>query len=401
MLHICDINNFYARTGGGVNTYHQNKLAYFRQRGDIRYTLFQPDDHEAIETQDHVCIVHFPGFKGNPPYRYMSNPHRMRRVLRQLDPDLIEIGSGYLLPWVVRLATAGSRAILTGFWHADYPRAYVRRRLSPISPLLARVVERMAWWYVRQTYGRYTATFAAADCVVQDLQQRGIPRVLKTPLGVDLDRFRPDRREPGSRQQIGATDGRPVLLFPHRLQEEKGLSTLIHAFPRMHRVHRPVLVVAGDGPRKPDLDAFMAQHPDVHYLGYIRDPDELARWYATSDAVFSLSPFETFGLSAAEAMASGSALIAADRGAVQAFVMRADCGVLVPYNDVDALAARTIDFLGSGKLAQAGHNGYRYAIEHFSWTAVFDHMVDCYCDIVASAPFAGPGGVNSSNSSSR
>ena len=266
MLHICDINNFYSLTGGGVNTYHQNKLAYFRQRGDIRYTLFQPDDHEAIETQDQVNIVHFPGFKGNPPYRYMSNPYRMRRVLRQLDPDLIEIGSGYLLPWVVRLATTGTRAILTGFWHANYPRAYVYRRLSPISPILARVVERMAWWYVRQTYGRYTATFAAADCVVHELQQHGVPQVLQTPLGVDLDCFRPDRREPSLRQRIGAADGRPVLFFPHRLQEEKGLSMLIRAFPRIHHVHRPVLVIAGDGPRKAVLEAFMAYQRDVHYL---------------------------------------------------------------------------------------------------------------------------------------
>ncbi|PON13768.1 hypothetical protein C2W62_32600 [Candidatus Entotheonella serta] len=391
MLHICDINNFYSLTGGGVNTYHQNKLAYFRQRGDIRYTLFQPDDHEAIETQGHlghVRIVHFPGFKGNPPYRYMFDPYRMHRILQQLDPNLIEIGSGYLLPWVVRLATIGTRAVLTGFWHADYPRAYVRRRLSPISLLLARVVERMAWWYVGQTYGRYTATFAAADCVVRDLREHGVPHVLQTPLGVDLDRFHPNRQEPALRQRIGAADGRPVLLFPHRLQEEKGLSTLIQAFPRIYRAHRPVLVVAGDGPRKPALDAFMAHQPDVHYLGYIDDPDELACWYATSDAVFSLSPFETFGLSAAEAMASGSALIAADRSAVREFVVRADCGVMVPYNDADALAARTVDLLGSGRLTEAGHNGYCYATQHFSWTAAFDRMVDYYHDLVASSPFA-------------
>ena len=385
MLHICDINNFYSRAGGGANTYHRNKLAYFRQRGDIQYTLFQPNDHEAIETQGHVRIVHFPGFRGNPPYRYMYDPYRMRRVLRQLKPNVIEIGSGYLLPWVVRLATIGARVVLTGFWHADYPRAYVRRRLMPISPVLARLVEGMAWWYVRQTYGRYTATFAAADCVVRDLQRRGVPQVLKTPLGVDLNRFHPERRDPALRRRVGAADGRPVLLFPHRLQEEKGLSMLIEAFPRMHRAHRAVLVVAGDGPRKPVLEAFMARQPDVYYLGYLSNPDELARWLASADAVFSLSPFETFGLSAAEAMASGSALIDADDGAVSEFVTRADCGVLTPYNNAEALAERTIALLGSGRLQQAGDNGYRYARAHFSWTACFDRMVAFYRQLAATS----------------
>jgi glycosyltransferase involved in cell wall biosynthesis len=101
-------------------------------------------------------------------------------------------------------------------------------------------------------------------------------------------------------------------------------------------------------------------------------------------AVFALSPFETFGLSAAEAMASGSALIAADRGAVSEFVMRAECGVLVLYNDVEALAERTIALLSSGQLAQAGERAYRYATQHLSWTAAFDRMVDFYHDIVAT-----------------
>lgn len=142
------------------------------------------------------------------------------------------------------------------------------------------------------------------------------------------------------------------------------------------------------GDLNPTLDTFMAHQPDVHDLGYIDDPDELARWYATADALFALSPFETFGLSAAEAMASGCALIAADRGAVRECVVRADCGVLVPYHQVDALAERTFALLGSGRLAEAGRNGHRYAAQHFSWTAAFDRMVDVYHDLVASSRLA-------------
>lgn len=72
------------------------------------------------------------------------------------------------------------------------------------------------------------------------------------------------------------------------------------------------------------------------------------------------------------------------------FVVRADCGVLVPYNHVDALAERTIALLGSGRLAEAGRNGYRYAVQHFSWTAAFGRMVDVYHDLVASSTSAYP-----------
>ena len=150
--------------------------------------------------------------------------------------------------------------MVTGFWHADYPNTYIKRWLTPISPRLAQVVERMAWWYVRQTDGRYDATFAAANCVVENLWQQGIPRLLQTPLGVDLEQFHPCHRDASLRQQVGADAHRSVLFFPHRLQEEKGLSTLVEAFPRIYQAYRPVLVFAGDGPRKARLDAFMSQH---------------------------------------------------------------------------------------------------------------------------------------------
>jgi len=136
----------------------------------------------------------------------------------------------------------------------------------------------------------------------------------------------------------------------------------------------------------------MAQHPkDIHYHGYINDPGLMARWLASSDAIFALSAFETFGLSAAEAMASGCALIAANEGAVEEFVTRADCGVLVPYNDAAALARQTNLLLGSGRLHQAGQNARSFAARHFDWSTAFDRMVGYYDEILtAGGPDALP-----------
>ncbi len=385
-MHICDINNFYSQTGGGVKTYHKHKLAYFLSRPEHEYTLFEPDDHEAVEhLAPHVRVVHFPGIAVDANYRFMMDIHRMRRILRRFDPDLIEIGSPYVLPWVVRAAAQGLRAALTGFWHADYPRAYVARPLGQLSPALGRLGERAAWWYARQTYGKLKATFAAADCVVEGLWAERIPRVFQTPLGVDTARFDPKRRDPELRASVGVEGDRPLLFFPHRLLEEKGLSALLGAYPRIYAAHRPMLVIAGVGPGKPKLDAFMAQHPEgIHYLGYINDPGLMARWYASADATFALSAFETFGLSAAEAMASGCALIAADAGAVQELVTRARCGALVPYNDADALAERAIELLGSGELPAMRLRARQFAERHFDWSAAFDRMVGFYAEIVAA-----------------
>ena len=383
-MHICDVNNFYSLTGGGVKTYHKHKLKYFLSHPEYEYTLFQPDDHEAVErVAENVRIIHFPGMAVDANYRYMVDTSLMRSFFQRFDPDIIEIGSPYLLPWVVKVAARNTRALLTGFWHADYPRTYVERPLGRVSPMLGRLGKAAAWWYARQTFGTFAATFAAADCVVDGLWAEGIPRVFQTPLGVDTACFNPKFRDEQLRQSVGADPDRPLLFFPHRLLEEKGLSALLSALPRIQAAQNPVMVFAGVGPGKDKLDAFMKAHPkNVHYLGYINEPGLMARWLASSDAIFALSAFETFGLSAAEAMSSGCALIAANEGAVEEFVTRADCGVLVPYNNADALASQTISLLASGRLKEAGENARAFAARHFDWSMAFDRMTGYYAELI-------------------
>ena len=381
-MHICDLNNFYSPTGGGVRTYHNHKLAYFAARDDIEYTLFLPSDRVEVEAQTpRVRVVHFPGVPITN-YRFIVDAPRLRRVLQDFDPDLIEVGSPYVLPHVVQAATTGMRAVLTGFWHADYPRAYVQRPLNNLMAGLGDLGRDAAWWYAGKTYGKYAAVFAAADCVVDGLVAHGIDRVYQTPLGVDTARFGRGKRDEALRASVGADAGRPLFFFPHRLIEEKGLSNVLGAWDRVYAKHKPVLVFAGDGPRRALLDTFRETRPDVHYLGYVDGADKMAAWYASADIIFALSAFETFGLSAAEAMASGCALIAADEGAAAELVDKSQGGVTVPYNDSDALARATNALLDSGQWPEMGRSASQFAHAHFDWATAFDRMVGFYEEIV-------------------
>jgi alpha-1,6-mannosyltransferase len=385
VLHICDINNFYSQTGGGVRTYHNQKRAWFQGREGVQYTLFQPDARARVEEEGNVRVVHFPAVPVGPDYRYIVDAGRLRRTLRDLAPDIIEVGSPYVLPPMALWAARGSGAKVIGFWHADYPKAYVRRYLGELAAPLGPLGEEAAWWYARQTYGRFVATFASADCVVDELERRGIGRIFQTPLGVDTGRFSPARRDEALRARVGAGPERPVLFFPHRLLEEKGLSNVCDAFPAIHAAHRPVMVFAGVGPGKARLDALLERQADVHYIGYIKDPEEMARWYASADVVFALSAFETFGLSAAEALASGCALVAANEGAVEELVRRSGGGVLVPYNDTGALIEATNALLASGAWRGMGAAAAAFARRHFSWDAAFTRMLGFYQEIAAAA----------------
>jgi alpha-1,6-mannosyltransferase len=251
------------------------------------------------------------------------------------------------------------------------------------------VCERVAWWYARRTYGRLSAVMTAARGVQDQLDRHGLIATYHAPLGVDTVLFNPNRRSPELRASIGApphgapADG-PVIFFPHRLTEEKGLQIALEAFDWISQ-HVPAhLVVAGTGPGEPLLRSHMQRNERIHYLGYVADRPLLADWYASSDLVFALSPFETFGLAALEGMASGCPLVAAHGGALPELVQGAACGIVVQRERTDLVAQAALSLLCDSELHRwASTNARAYAESHHDWDGTFDTIVRCYADLLS------------------
>jgi alpha-1,6-mannosyltransferase len=384
-LTIADFNNHFSFKGGGVRTYHLRKLAHLAEREDVRYALIVPSDRDEVERHERARIVHLraPRVPGNTAYRLLLNPFRLRAALRRLRPDVVEVGGPYVDPFLVRLATLGLDTVVSGFWHTHYPSAYFEYYGSRVAPPVGRLLERAGWVLARSTYESYDATFAAADCVIADLREQGIERVIQCPLGTDLDLFNPLRRDLRLRRSVRA-EARPLLFFPHRLLAEKGVLELVEAVPAIAAQTGAVFVFAGVGPELPRISRLVRERDDCHYLGYLESADEMARWYASSDLVFGLSAWETFGLSVVEAMASGAPVVGADEGAVRDWIERSGCGVTVRHGDVGALIAATVALLGRSNLADIGRRGREFAERHFSWQRTFERQLTHYRALVAA-----------------
>ncbi|MBX7102700.1 MAG: glycosyltransferase family 4 protein [Gemmataceae bacterium] len=77
--------------------------------------------------------------------------------------------------------------------------------------------------------------------------------------------------------------------------------------------------------------------PNVICLGYVSVHEHLPAWYAGALAVLVLSRYETFGLSAAEAMAAGVPVLVSSAGALPEVV--ADGGIVVQGDQPDEIVA--------------------------------------------------------------
>jgi len=95
-------------------------------------------------------------------------------------------------------------------------------------------------------------------------------------------------------------EGRPTVLFVGRLQARKRVDDLLRACSRLSDPLRPHLVIVGDGPERPALEALAKQiYPAAEFPG-ARHGEQLAPYFARAD-LFVLPG--TGGLAVQEAMA--------------------------------------------------------------------------------------------------
>lgn len=160
------------------------------------------------------------------------------------------------------------------------------------------------------------------------------------------------------------------LLYLGRLQyAEKGLDLLLAAFASLAATDSEVrLVLAGDGP---DAERVLAKAATLGLSGRTvlvgRVNGDLKRDLLRQASIVVVpSRFESFGIVAAESLASGTPVIAFDLPSMREIV-GTECGVLVERFDTDAFAAACAEILADpDRAARMGAAGRERALR-FDW----------------------------------
>ena len=100
------------------------------------------------------------------------------------------------------------------------------------------------------------------------------------------------------------------------------------------------LLVAGDGPARPDVEAALAplRPGRVFYLGLLGETD-VARCLGAADLCLWPAVNEAYGMALLEAQAAGLPVVAGAVGGVPSIVRQGHTGLLAPPGNVDAFAA--------------------------------------------------------------
>jgi glycosyltransferase involved in cell wall biosynthesis len=184
--------------------------------------------------------------------------------------------------------------------------------------------------------------------------------------GIDPEPF--ERAEPAS---LGLPEGALVVGFIARFDGRKGILDLARAWPAVAAaVPHAHLLMVGTGPAEPAARTILGDAERVTWLGYRTDIPHLL---AAMDVLAVPSHWEGFGLVAAEGLAAGVPVVAANASSLPEIVRDEVEGLLVPPADPAALAAALVRLARDpSERARMGAAGRARIRSEFSLASMLD-----------------------------
>lgn len=220
----------------------------------------------------------------------------------------------------------------------------------------------------KKTDGLLTVSNAFKQYLAQYVDHAGNIQVISN--GFDQNRFRP----------VSHHNPIPQLICVCRLVPAKGLDVLLKACGLLkERGRNFVLHIIGDGPVREDLENMAKQlgiYEETIFYGYMLHPEEFIPFF---DIFVLPSRAEAFGSVFAEAALSWLCLIGTDVGGIAEQIEHQVNGLLVPVDDVEALADAIETALVDPDLRyRLAKNAYEKAIKSYSLDRVIESLYQVY-----------------------
>ena len=340
-----------AKEGGAENIMLESVLA-LGEAGLEQFVVTRPDNTFRIESFQKAGIgVAKAAFNKAWPFPTRS---ALDQAIKQFKPDVIE----YWMGRAGQFAPAAHSARSIG-WYGGY---YKLERFKHCD------------WHVGLTID-----------LLRHIREQGVADNRSEIVHTYAD-F--EGAPPVDRASLDTPADAPVALALARLHEKKGLDTLLDATAKVPGLY---VWIAGDGPLEEELKAHCARNgleDRVRFLGWRNDRGALL---AACNLVAFPSRYEPFGTVTVDAWAAQRPLVAADAVGPAAYVKNEDNGLLIPKNDVDALATAMNRVISEDGLAERLVEGGTRSYEaQFTKAAFQRDSIALYERIIAHAgPFGG------------
>ena len=382
---------------GGMNVYVRRVAHEMARRGiqvDIFTRVESPDQvGQILSPTKHVRLIHLPCGPPTP-----------------LPPEEIYLHLNEFRDALIDFAEEGSDttydAIYSHYWLSGWVAVQVRKRWHiPVAQMfhtLGRMKNRIAFpprpdmedvrvrgeTEIMQHVDRIIAATLAERSQLLLLYRADRRKIDVIPPGVDLQHFSPGDKTAAKAALNWQTDCH-YLLFVGRVEPLKGIDNIFEALAEIRQT-LPTLadklrlcIIGGD----PDPDTggeemqrllilrdLLSLGDIVHFAGAQQQSD-LPNYYRAAEALIMPSDYESFGMVALEAMASGTPVIASEVGGLAFLVEDGVTGYHVPVREPTVLAERIMQLLTQPEQHAQMRQAAVDLAQGYGWSIIVDQLL--------------------------
>ncbi len=206
--------------------------------------------------------------------------------------------------------------------------------------------------------------------------------IIVIPNFVDTDRFQHSNKE--HFKKMLAPNGERILAHVSNFRKVKRAEDVVTMFAKVHEKIPSKLLMIGDGPERQNIEEHCRTLNicnDIRFLGKQEQVDEIL---SITDLFVLPSQYESFGLSALEAMACGVPVISTNAGGLPEINVQGVTGYMSEVGDTDDMAQHAIEILSNdNKLQTFKENAIAHA-KTFSRQRVIPLYEQLYDSVLAS-----------------
>jgi glycosyltransferase involved in cell wall biosynthesis len=305
----------------------------------------------------------------------------LRRLIRKVRPDVLHTHTakaGAVGRMAAAISGKARPRVVVHTFHGHVLRGY----FSPWKALFFRQLE-------RALARRSDALIAVSPEVRDDLVRLGVApaeKIAVIRLGLDLEQrtgAAPAARAE-TRRALGIAEDSFVVAWLGRMTEIKRTDDLIRAFARLRETRSAELLLVGDGPLRPKLEALAAElgiASTCHFVGYQED---VGSYLAAADTVALTSANEGTPVTLIEALAAERPVVSTDVGGVRDVVDDNESGFVVEPGDIAAIADALGRLADDPSLrARMGATGRAKVVERYSVPRLVDDIDALYRRLLA------------------
>ncbi len=298
--------------------------------------------------------------------KYMFTGKQIKKIIDEIKPDIIN--AHYATSYGVALALSGVKDYVLSVWGADI---YDFPKKSPLHKFLLKLSLRKA-----------SHLFSTSRAMADEASKYTDKRFEITPFGVDMNLFNPDKRTRGRDEDF-------IIGTVKALSDKYGIADILKAVSIIKKEGNvPVKVrIAGKGPQEDEYRK-MAQDLGISdivtWLGFISQEEAAAEWANMDVAIIpSTLESESFGVSAVEAEACGTAVVISDIPGLMEATKPGKSSVVVKRNNYEEIARAVEKLYFDEDLRNSlASEGLKYAGEKYELNYCFSNIEKIFSDLL-------------------